>query len=261
MLSPKQIGTICFAISILFSAPSFADPDISSSASSADCKYNPLETYSGTSNLQADWTANEISLYWYNNNTLMEVDSTSSDCTYDSTLTPPSTIPTRTGYTFTGWKVRPQMDFSTIPTTGNGTFWAKGTDTDGEPLCLYNTTSSSSMSCDSDSNFDELQEQEWKVQFTHGTVYGMSGCGSPVGTRNQPGTPTIGTGGGCWCKATGYKPTGASVISAPSVALSWVSGGGNYTNFSNCERLCSTLCGGLIKVYEASRIAVYTPAQ
>ncbi|MBQ3785502.1 MAG: InlB B-repeat-containing protein, partial [Alphaproteobacteria bacterium] len=107
----KQIGTICFAIfSILFSAPTFADPDISSSASSADCKYAPLETYSGTSNLSANWSANEIDLHWYNDDTELTVPAASQSCTYDGTLTPPATIPTKTGYTFKGWTVRDVPD-------------------------------------------------------------------------------------------------------------------------------------------------------
>ena len=36
----------------------------------------------------------------------MTVPTASQSCVYDGTLTPPSTIPTRTGYTFRGWKVR-----------------------------------------------------------------------------------------------------------------------------------------------------------
>ena len=107
MLSPKQIGTICFAIfSFVFSAPSFADPDIPSSASTADCKNNPLQTYSGTSNLQADWQPNTIALHWYNGDDELTVPSASQSCVYDGTLTPPATIPTKTGYTFKGWRVK-----------------------------------------------------------------------------------------------------------------------------------------------------------
>ncbi len=36
----------------------------------------------------------------------MNVASASQSCTYDGTLTPPATIPTKTGYTFKGWTVR-----------------------------------------------------------------------------------------------------------------------------------------------------------
>ena len=86
--------------------PTFAT-DIPSSASTANCKNNPLQTYSGTSNLQADWTANTIQLHWYNgDDEIQNVPSASQSCVYDGTLTPPATIPTKTGYTFKGWTVR-----------------------------------------------------------------------------------------------------------------------------------------------------------
>ena len=91
---------IMFIIAMLLSVPVNATPDIASTASSADCKHNPLQTYSGTSNLQADWTANTINLHRYDGDTELTVPSTSQSCTYDGTLTPPETIPTKTGYTF-----------------------------------------------------------------------------------------------------------------------------------------------------------------
>ena len=57
----------------------------------------------------------------------MDVQSAANTCTYDGTLAVPSSAPTRTGYTFAGWTVRPEMNFSTIPTNVNGTNrWAIG---------------------------------------------------------------------------------------------------------------------------------------
>ena len=107
MLRIKQIGTICFAI-FAFISPLFAT-GVSSTASTADCDNATLNTYTGTSNLQANWDANEIDLHWYADSDAtieMEVASASQGCTYDGTLTPPATIPTKTGYTFKGWKVK-----------------------------------------------------------------------------------------------------------------------------------------------------------
>ena len=46
--------------------------------------------------------ANDITLNWYNGNTLHDTNT----CVYDSSVTLPSTEPTKTGYTFQGWKVR-----------------------------------------------------------------------------------------------------------------------------------------------------------
>lgn len=59
------------------------------------------------------WEANTINLTWYNdtvanNGTVMDLESTdpAKKCSYDSTLTLPSQ-PSKTGYTFNGWHVRP----------------------------------------------------------------------------------------------------------------------------------------------------------
>ena len=95
----------------VFTSVSFADPNIASNTNSATCDDSTLETYSGTSNLSANWGANTINLHWYadsESTTELTVPTTSQTCVYDSTLTPPpvSSIPQKTGYTFAGWKVR-----------------------------------------------------------------------------------------------------------------------------------------------------------
>ena len=70
-----------------------------------------METYSGTSNLSANWGANTINLHWYadeNATTELTGSGIPTSCVYDGTLTPPpvSSVPQRTGYTFAGWRVR-----------------------------------------------------------------------------------------------------------------------------------------------------------
>ena len=97
------------ALFMLLTIPAFADPTIAPTATVADCDNSTLTTYSGTSNLQANWDANTIDLHWYadsDTTTEMNVANASQSCTYDGTLTPPATIPTKTGYTFKGWTVR-----------------------------------------------------------------------------------------------------------------------------------------------------------
>ena len=89
----------------VFSSVSFADPNIAPDTNSADCDNSTLTTYSGTSNLTADWEANTINLHWYNGNTEITVPSESQTCTYDGALIPPPPLE-REGYTFAGWKVR-----------------------------------------------------------------------------------------------------------------------------------------------------------
>ena len=141
----------------------------------------------------------------------MEVESSSSGCTYDEVLTPP-TAPSRTGYTFKGWHVRPTMEFTTIPTNTNGTNrWAIGWYNNGN-YCWYdtNTGNGRNVACDSGNTYSqELQTYEWKVKYSHGDLYGMSGCSTTNGTYAVAGNPTIGSGQYCWCKATGYKANGS----------------------------------------------------
>ena len=89
----------------LFISPVFGS-GIASNTASAPCTNNTLETYSGNSNLQADWQPNTINLRWYNENEKLTVQQSAQTCTYDGTLTVPQTPPTRTGYTFAGWEVK-----------------------------------------------------------------------------------------------------------------------------------------------------------
>ena len=110
------VCTCGFVLSFLstlfvFTSLSFADPNISPSANSANCKNSTLETYSGTSNLSANWGANTINLHWYADSeatTELSGSGIPTSCVYDGALTPPpvASIPQKTGYTFAGWKVR-----------------------------------------------------------------------------------------------------------------------------------------------------------
>jgi hypothetical protein len=187
----------------------------------------------------------------------MDVQSAANTCVYDGALAVPSTAPMRIGYTFDGWTVRPEMDFSTIPTNLNGTErWSKGLSVTSE-YCFYDTTNGSQQrACSSDSTFQELQKYEWKVNFEHGDLYGMAGCSTDISTLGTSGHPTIGSGSGCWCKATGYKASNTDVISAPSKALSWVFER-DYGS-SNCGYACSTACAFSAQTNSYFRVALFS---
>ena len=239
---------------IVFATDSFATGI--GNVASAPCTNNTLETYSGNTNLQADWAPNTINIRWYNNNTLMTVQEAANTCTYDDVLNVPSTAPTRVGYTFDGWTVRPEINFATtIPTNVNGIErWAIGWYNNAN-YCWYDTNTGSSwkVDCNSDSTYNELQPYEWKVHYEHGDLYGMSGCSTTGGRFSFSGTPTIGTGQYCWCKATGYKATNASVVSGPIFALSWLLFDDHHDGVY-CARHCATNCS----YYAATRIALFT---
>ena len=245
----------------LFTTDSLASGIVSNS-NTAPCTNTTLETYSGNSNLSADWQPNEIKLRWYNNNTLMDVQTNANTCTYDDVLNVPSTAPSRVGYTFDGWTVRPEINFATIPTNVKGTNrWAIDWYNNAN-YCWYDTNTGSAwhVNCNSDSTYaNELQTHEWKVHYEHGDLYGMAGCSTTSGTLGTPGTPTIGTGQYCWCKATGYKATNATVISGSLSALSWVFDFG-YGSATDCALSCAADCANLAGIFSAFRTALFTPA-
>ena len=252
---------------LFFTTNSFAS-GIASNTASAPCTNTTLETYSGNSNLSADWQPNEIQLRWYNGNTLMDVQSAANTCIYDDTLTVPSTAPTRTGYTFAGWTVRPEMDFSTLNTSENGLErWAKGDNSSGAGtiICQHdmNDGPTIQVACDSDNNFDELQRYEWKVKFNHGNLYGMSLCSTTDGgTTGNRGTPAVEFGKYCWCKVTGYSVTNSNVINAPSSNMPWVFMFDKAALSDwGCGRYCAPYCAYWIEYRSFFRISLYTPAQ
>ena len=248
---------------LFFTTDSFAS-GIDSNSNTAPCTNNTLETYSGNTNLQADWAPNTINLRWYNGNTLLDVQTSANTCVYDSTLTIPSTAPSRIGYTFDGWTVRPEMDFRTIPTDFSGSDrWAIGC-VFNQNRCLYGTTASntSEHSCSSDMAYKELQKYEWKIKFDHGYVYGMSGCSTIGGTSGYTGNPvfTNDTGQYCWCKATGYKAINSDVIKTTKYTLPWVFAY-EYGSHNSCASLCALACDNYTAAGSDFRTALFTPVQ
>ena len=243
----------------LFTIDSFAS-GIASNTNSAPCTNNTLETYSGNSNLQADWAPNTINLRWYNNNTLLDVQSAANTCTYDGTLTVPQTAPTRTGYTFDGWQVRPEMDFATIPTNVNGIErWSIGWYNNAN-YCLYsNSTNSVQRNCNKYSAYKKLQTFEWMVVFEHGNLYGMSMCSSSSNNiQYTPGVPSATNGDYCWCKATGYESNTDNILKGPSKTLPWVY---SWTeSVGDCPRACPTHCAYGAVFFIGARTALFTPA-
>ena len=204
---------------------------IASNTNSAPCTNNTLETYSGNSNLTADWQANEIQLRWYNMNTQITPTNTDANtCTYDGSLAIPQNAPTRTGYTFAGWEVVPQYDFSTLNAETNGIHaWSKLSSEN----CWYGAGSTHSVPCNN-GDFDDLNVKEWKVSFDYGTIYGSQLCSSTIGELYKPGTPEkSSTGEYCWCKVTGFIPTNSDIKYKPTKSTNWV-----YI------RVMSTGCGG-----------------
>ena len=255
---------VLFLSLMIFTTDSFAS-GIASNTASAPCTNNTLETYSGNSNLSADWQPNEIQLRWYNGNTLMNVQNTANTCVYDSTLTIPQNAPTRTGYTFDGWTVVPQYDFSTIPNVNGTNRWAIGL-YENHDRCWYDTdtTHEQIVACDSDDNYKELQRYEWKVRYDHGTLYGMTVCSTTDGTKYQIGNPATEQGPSCWCKATRYRASNENTTKVPTQNLSFVFGH-TYRGADNeatwCYNACSQYCAYMAEHLSGVRTSLFTPVQ
>ena len=249
--------------------------DISSSATTAQCVEPTLHRYEGTANLQAQWEANTVSLRWYNNNTMIPSTDAIDDCQYAGSLTTP-TNPTRTGYTFTGWTVRPLYNFSSINTSTNGTErWAKG----ASNYCWHDnapTISDSVQEPCTNAAYTELNQHEWKVHFSYGDVYGMAHCTAKPGNNYSYTWPTANRSEYvatldemntydtqhsteekiyCWCQATGFTPINTSVKQGPLSSLAWVFHS-VYEFASACASGCATSCARSVRGISAFRAAV-----
>ena len=266
---------------MMFATNSFAS-GIASNTASAPCTNTTLETYSGNSNLSADWQPNEIQLRWYNNNTLMDVQSAANTCTYDDTLTVPSTAPTRTGYTFAGWTVRPEMDFAGLNLTNGLERWGKG----HTQTCYHalGDVSAEYINCNKDSNFIELEQDEWKSRHDENgkTVYGMAVCSKKPGNdynktwpqqnlsdywsgidtntlKNYTGADASAEAHYCWCKATGYKASNDAIVQGSLNKLAWVCAYDLDSIGSTCE-FCAYYCAAFCFRSANFRRALFLPA-
>ena len=177
---------MCFFILFIcadFSA--YATADIDADATTATCDESVLNASNGTANLEINWEPNVIPLRWYSGNTEIHPENTNANsCTYDGALNIPATPPEREGYNFAGWKIRPTYDFSKLAPSGVYAL----TDTDqrytkrvyGRQGCVYNGNIHTNIPC-TDPEFDELSNDEWKIKFNTGTLYGNAICGSTIG--------------------------------------------------------------------------------
>ncbi len=221
--------------------------------------------------------------------------SASQSCTYDGTLTPPATIPQKTGYTFKGWRVRSCFNnFScgldrnfanTTPVSedygfisNDGTY--RGITDDGH----YTTVSNP---------YGLTENGTWVVRFNSGTVKGESMCNNVrsntwedtiAGAMN--GTISITTeeeliqlvygscssdaikpndaftnassGQYCWCKMTSWTPTGGDTCSVSSGAWVVVYMEGGYDNAADCRGHCAADCADIVDEGQGLfRIAVF----
>ena len=263
---------------IIIVSGAFADPDIAPSASTADCKYAPLETYSGTSNLQAGWQPNTIALHWYNGDTELTVPSASQSCTYDGTLTPPATIPTKTGYTFKGWRVKQgnsggqqaqQCTFasSVCGLTGGQvdsiSYYDDWDETDGYAAYDFNSTYLHSNGNPRYASYSGEPGDWLTLDENDGLVRGIASCNSTAPNTTlvhwylavsdqavysyansdvmRPGNAfsKSNTGRYCWCKMTSYTPSGGETCNTSNSCWVYLRGGTDCGDYGGCAIQCA----------------------
>jgi hypothetical protein len=229
--------------------------------------------------LEAKWNANTIQLKWYKDDELLTVQTAANQCTYDGTMTLPSTRPSKIGYDFNGWKVKTgdsssssgqQMDFSTLTGISPNIIWGHGY-ANGTDVCYRADIANEDMG-NTQCNTTGLSLNEWKIDSNDGTLYGVAKCsgefswtagaGGENATSTTPGVymsvdndrtyiyatsaealdAISGEKYVCWCKVTGFKPTGQSTIYGPSQSLVWRFVGADWS-VSECSDMCSTYCG------------------
>ena len=250
-----MVGQRIFIISTFIIAlvyPSFATtPDIAANATSASCTDSALNTNNGPANIEVNWEPNTIELHWYNRNTEIATGVPTS-CTYGDGLNMPSTIPTRTGYTFAGWRVRCFAN-SMCGLTGSDIDQLMYIDQGG--YAFYGHSGSYKQN----ESLYGLSAGEWALKFTNGgIVKGTSSCNSvsptvhdyedcysdvfkPSGTF-EPTASGQGADEYCWCKLISYTPAEGSACNLP--ASLWVHGGG-VGSALGCEIACASNCAAV----------------
>nr|MBQ0091484.1 InlB B-repeat-containing protein [Candidatus Enterousia merdequi] len=259
------------ALAISMIVPAFAEttaPDIAAGAESATCDSGTLNTTDGTSTLSAQWTANTITLKFYGYNNEQFATNT---CTYDGGITLPSSAPRRTGYNFAGWQVKQALfDLRTLEDkiNINGiSLYAHGT-VEGEELCWGSDIESEACT---DPAFSDISIDQWKVEFSYGTVKGKAKCSNTTYASqrdfvyrdwylDRPATDNLSdtVGGYCWCQVSGYAASGSSSFANISLPV-WVMNewGVIYWDDVECESNCVFECVDKFMVDRSFRRDMY----
>ena len=196
-----------------------------------------------------------VGLTWYDNGTTI---SGASSCTVGGTFTPP-TPPSRTGYNFAGWKIKPRTcGIEQLDTSIKGT--------------AYGNTKLNGNAGSNESNYGlTTGSGQWAVEFSYGTVWGMAKCSETSGNNGSDKwpassksdwlkTPSDTAGGNCWCQATGFTASGNSYTSGPQCTTTASSLWVFFYDFGSsgiCELSCAYGCAANVRYGAAIRAGVY----
>ena len=233
----------------LLTCPVMAAVDIDADAENPGCTSEVLHTFTGPTALEADYTANTITLNWYNDNEkITPENSTANSCSYDGGITLPSNEPTKDGYTFAGWQLKIiPFDLSSLNVSkkGNANGYTRLNGNAGSNEATYGLTAGSG---------------EWAVDFEYGIVKGIGIC-SLVGENTGNPTNDSSTDGAkyCWCEATHFDGNKKGFY-LPVESSRWVFSNA-YTNLANCTRYCANRCASDTKDTVGFRSVLYGVTQ
>ena len=245
-----------------FAFPSFSNPDIPISTTSVACDDSALSSDTGPVNIEIEWEPNEINLHWYDGVTALNVPSESQSCVYDSGLTPPSP-PTKTGYTFRGWRVREKTcGLSTVTLSEDASGRA------AIRLSPYQGSLYSSNGGKTYETYGLTVPGQWGASFTYGDVRGVSKCSAKPGNQNnhtwnndssnwlatENELNTMGNGQYCWCKVDGFKPTEGDWC--PVTSTQWIFIDNRGSN-SMCATDCASYCANRVSRFAGARRVAY----
>ena len=234
--------------------PLWADSDIANNVTTPSCDDSVLNTDTGPADIEINWAPNHITLNWYEDSsatTPMTVGTASQSCDYDGILNVPAAPAARTGYTFKGWRVRQAASCSLSGLdTSISTSW-DATHTRWKSISSSGYTMANAFGTE---NSSDLNNGEWALTFSYGTVKGMAKCGAKSGDNNgftwsnassnwsateSDLTSASGEAQYCWCHATNYTPNGGNQCNVASP--SWVFYG-DYGSASGCALYCAFGC-------------------
>lgn len=199
---------------------------------------NGTYSYAGNITCTAQWTPNNIALHWDSAYTGAPSINDSS-CEYDGGITLPTPPPSRTGYTFGGWRVH-QCLIDDYP-AGDGIDYGWINDENSPNPGYYQNT-----------QYGLNQHGTWAVEFSEGTIRGRAICSSTDGTFAQTGSPdeTNGTTYSyCWCAGTSFNN------SCQVETLSWVYHG--PIPRSTCVDMCASQCASNVMNNSSFRQAIF----
>ena len=161
-------------IAMLASLPAFATTP-TTLPNNALCNETNLGTESGSADIEVVWEPNTINTQWFTGYGENTAAANATTCEYGGTINLPATNPSRAGYAFAGWKLRaPQcaIPAALLNTNGNH-YYAHGLD-NGENYCFMESFEiGEEINC---STVSDLSLNQWKTEFSYGTVRGIASC-------------------------------------------------------------------------------------